>query len=71
MRGGARPRTTWHAGLTAPIACHSDSLHEAGEICDDGCNTAVAQWALHARRRNWIEGRIAVCPRLQQIGQIT
>lgn len=72
MRCGLRLPTPRHAVLATSIARHLDSQQEAGEICDDGFNTPVAQWALHVRGRTWVEGRIAKCPRLQHIGrQIT
>jgi hypothetical protein len=69
MRGGARSSETRHAVPTS-LARGSESLPEAAQICDDGFNTS-AHWALIAWGRNGVEGRIAVCPRLQQIGQIT
>jgi len=69
MRGGVWPHNARHAVLPTSLARASDSLPEAGQICDEGFNASVAQWALHARGRNWVEGRIAVCPRLQQIAR--
>lgn len=71
MRGGvllARPR---HAVLPTSLVRHSASPTEAGQIGDYGFNASVAQWAVHARERNWVVGRIAECPHLQQILQIT
>jgi hypothetical protein len=41
------------------------------QLCDDGFDTPHAQRAPDARGRNWVEGRIAACPHLQQILQIT
>ena len=69
MRGGERVLEPRHARTS--LTGEPGSPQESGEICSDGFDTPVAQRALHARGRNWIEGRIAVCPRLQQIGQIT
>jgi hypothetical protein len=69
MRGGARPHRARLSALPTPVAGSSDALPEAGEICEVS-NASVAQWALHARGRNWFEGRIAASPRLQQIERI-
>ena len=66
MRGGRRLPKTWHAILPTSLARDSDSPLGAAETRDDGFNTPVAQWALHAWGRYWVEGRIAKCPRLQQ-----
>jgi hypothetical protein len=66
MRGGVRPHNTRHAVLPTSLMRHSTSPTEAGQIGNNGFNMSVAQWALHARGRNWVEGRIANCPRLQQ-----
>ena len=68
MRGGRRLPNTWHAILPTWLAHDSDSPPGAGETWDDGFKTPVAQWALRARGRYWVEGRIAECPRLQQNG---
>ena len=39
-----------------------------GETWRYGFNTLLAQRELRAQGRNWFEGRIAECPRLQQNG---
>src|SRR5580700_2872895 len=66
MLGSALLATPRHAVLPASLMRHSASPTEAGRIGNDEFNMSVAQWALHARGRNWVEGRIAKCPRLQQ-----
>jgi hypothetical protein len=66
MRGGVLPARARHAVLPTSLMRHSASPTEAGQIGDGGSNMSVAQWALHARGRKWVEGRIAKCPRLQQ-----
>lgn len=66
MRGGVSLPTARHALLLTSVARDSNSLSEALEILGDGFSTPVVQWALQVRGRNWFEGRIAGCPRLQQ-----
>ena len=66
MRCSLRPPNERHAVLPTSLARDSDWPSEPVEILGDGFNTPVAQWALHTRGRNWLEGRIAECPRLQQ-----
>jgi hypothetical protein len=66
MRGGVRPRKARHAVLPTSLAHDSGSTPEAVQIWGDGFNTPLAQRELRARGRNWSEGRIAKCPRLQQ-----
>jgi hypothetical protein len=55
-----------HARHATSVACNSGAASPAGETRRSGFNTPLAQWALHARVRNWVKGRIAECPRLQQ-----
>jgi len=50
------------------MACNSSPASLAGETQRYGFNTPLAQRELRARGRNWGEGRIAECPRLQQNG---
>ena len=69
MRGGVGPPNTRHVVLPTSIARGSSSPPGAGEICD-GFDSIVTQRALRARGGYWVEGRIAECPRLQQIGRI-
>jgi hypothetical protein len=47
-------------------ACSSGPTSPAGESRHYQFNTPLAQRELRARGRNWFEGRIAKCPRLQQ-----
>ena len=55
--------TPRHATSTV---CNSGAASPAGEPWRCGSNTPLAQRELRARGRNWFEGRIAECPRLQQ-----
>jgi hypothetical protein len=71
MYGGVRPPKSRQAVLPKSFARDLYSPPGAGQIWDDGFNRSVAQSAVRARRRNWVEGRIAECPRLQQIGRAT
>jgi hypothetical protein len=71
MRGGVGPAKARHAVPPTCLARDSVSRPEAGQISDDGSNALRAHRELRARGRNWCEGRIATCPRLQQLGQIT
>ena len=67
MRGGVLLPRARHAALATSLVRHSGAPTEAGQIGVRGFHpSAAAQWALHARGRNWIDGRIAKCPRLQQ-----
>jgi hypothetical protein len=66
MRGGERPHNARQAVLPTPLTRDPDSLPEAAQIWDVGFNASVSQWPLHVRGRNWVEGRIAKCPPLQQ-----
>lgn len=65
MRCDLRQPKERHAVLTTFLACESDSPSEAVGVLGDGFSTPVLRWALQARGRNWVEGRIAACPRLQ------
>jgi hypothetical protein len=67
MRGGVRPAKTRHVVVPSPLERDSHSPQGMGQIREDRCNSSVAQWALRAGGRNWVDGRIAECPRLQQI----
>ena len=71
MRGGALRARSRHAVLPTSLVRQSSSPAEAGQIGDDGFNASVAQRALHARGGFGVKGRIAACPHLQQIVQIT
>lgn len=71
MRGGVPLPPARHAVLPASLARRSDAPREAREFWDHGFNTSVAKWALHSRGEIWVKGRIAGCPRLQQIGRQT
>jgi hypothetical protein len=66
-RGFCLP-TPRHARHATSIACNSGATSAAGETRRYGFNTALAQGGLRARGGNRFEGRIAECPRLQQIG---
>jgi len=69
MRGSVRPHDARHAVLPTFFARDSDSSPMASQVTGGGgFDVAVAQLALHARGRFGVEGRIAQCPRLQQIG---
>jgi len=57
-----------HARHATAITCNSVPASPAGETWRCGSNTPLAQRELRARGRNWFEGRIAECPRLQQNG---
>jgi len=69
MRGGVLLGKR-HAVPPTSLVRHSASPTEAGQIGDYGFNASVAQRALHARGGFGVKGRIAACPRLQQIGRI-
>jgi hypothetical protein len=71
MRGRVLLARARHALLPISLVRHSGSPTEAGQIGDYGFNASVAQRELHARGRNWFDGRIAECPRLLQIGRIS
>jgi hypothetical protein len=63
-RGGLSidtPRLARHA-----IARNSRSALPRVKTQYQEFNTTLAQRGLRARGRNWVEGRIAECPRLQQ-----
>lgn len=64
-RGFCRP-TPRHTRHAKSIACNSGPALPAGETRRYGFNTPLEQRGLRARGRNWCEGRIAECPRLQQ-----
>ena len=68
MHCGVRSPKARHAVLPTSLVRDSDSWPEAGRIWFEGLNPSVLRWALHARGRNEVEGRIAECPRLQQNG---
>jgi hypothetical protein len=61
-----------HRGRCVPTPRHAryatSVASPAGETGRYGFNTPLAQRELRARGRNWFEGRIAECPRLQQNG---
>jgi hypothetical protein len=59
------PRNARHA---TSIACNSGLASLAGETGRYGFDMPLAQRELRACERNCNEGRIAKCPRLQQIG---
>ena len=66
MRRGSRlpgPPSPLRATLTAS---RSDSPARACDRWRGTFNTSFAQRQLRARGRNWCDGRIAECPRLQQ-----
>ena len=69
MRGGVRPAKTRHVVVLTPLERDAHSPPGVGQIREREYrfNSSVAQGALHAGGRNWVEGRIAECPRLQQI----
>jgi len=71
MRGGVLLARARHAVLPTSLVRHSASPTEARPIGDYGFNASVAQRALHAWGGFGVKGRIAGCPRLQQVGQIT
>jgi hypothetical protein len=71
MRGGVLLARARRAVVPTCLARDLVSRPEAGQISDDGSNALLAQRALHARGGFGVKGRIAKCPRLQQIGQIT
>ena len=56
-----------HARRATSIACNSGPASPAGETRRYGRNTPLAQRELRACEGNWSEGRIAKCPRLQQM----
>jgi hypothetical protein len=56
-------RLTRHA---TAITCNSVPASPAAETWRRRFNTPLPQRELRARGRNWFEGRIAKCPRLQQ-----
>src|SRR5437879_3703320 len=66
-RGFCRP-TPRHARHATSIASNSGWASRTGKTRRIGFNTPLAQRELRARGRNWSEGRIAECPRLQQNG---
>ena len=65
-RGGFCLPTPRHARHATFIACNSGSASPAGETRRYGFNMPLEQRELRAWGRNWSEGRIAECPRLQQ-----
>ena len=71
MRGGLLLARARRAVLLTSVVRHSASPTEASQMGAYGSNTSVAQRALHARGRFEVKGRIAACPHLQQILQIT
>jgi hypothetical protein len=71
MCGRVGPPKARHAVMARSLARDSDSSPEASEVPGGGFNRSVARSALHARGRIWVKGRIAECPRLQQIGRTT
>jgi hypothetical protein len=71
MRGGVLLARARQAVLSTSLIRHSASPTEAGQIGDYGINASVAQRDLRARGRFGVKGRIAACPRLQQILRIT
>ena len=66
-RGFSLP-TPRHARRATSIACNTGPASPAGETWRYRFNTALAERELRAQGRNWFEGRIAECPRLQQNG---
>jgi hypothetical protein len=65
QRGFCLP-TPRHARHATSIASNAGRGSPAGETRRYGFNTSLAQRELRARGRNWVDGRIAECPRLQQ-----
>ena len=70
MHRGCCLPTLRPARRSTSIARNSGPPSRAGETCRRRFNTPLTQRELRARGRNWCEGRIAECPRLQQIGPI-
>ncbi len=68
MRRGFGLPTPRFARRATSVACNSGPASTAGETWRNGFNSALAQRELRARGRNWFDGRIAECPRLQQNG---
>lgn len=66
MRRGFCLPTPRHRRHATSIACNSGPASPAGKTRRSGFNTPLAQRELRARGRNWVKGRIANCPRLQQ-----
>ena len=60
--------TPRHARQATSIADNSGPASRTGETRRYGFEMPLAQRELRACERNWSEGRIAKCPRLQQIG---
>lgn len=64
-RGSCLPGPPSHLRATL-TACRSGSPSRVGDRWRGRFNASFAQRQLHAGGRNWFEGRIAECPRLQQ-----
>jgi hypothetical protein len=64
MQRGFYLTTPRQARYATSIPCNSDPASPTGEHY--GVNTPLAPMDRRARERNWCEGRIAKCPRLQQ-----
>jgi hypothetical protein len=60
--------TPRHARQATSQACNSVPASLAGETGRYGFDMTLAQREVRAWEGNWNEGRIAKCPRLQQIG---
>ena len=56
----------WRDACATSIGTDSRSPLRAAEVRRGRFNVPVMQVALRARGRNWREGRIAECPRMQQ-----
>ena len=66
MHRGFCPPTPRHARHATSLTYHSGPASAAGETRRYGINTPLKRRGLRAWGRNWGDGRIAECPRLQQ-----
>ena len=71
MRGDPLEPLLPAAGCVASAARESDRLSMTrANSRSRSYASPPRSWQLHGKRRFWSDGRIAECPRLQQIGRI-